>query len=524
MESQSILIELKDAQIRRSDFPCKKAFSWTMRKGEHWAIIGPNASGKTLFVDILTGRHPLRSGSISYPCFRKKGKPLYEAVKLMAFRDIFSLSSDYKNSAYQQRWNSQESESAPFVRDQLTPHSDKAYTEKIFDVFGIRPMLSQRLIELSGGELRKFLLAKTLLSRPEILILDNPYIGLDVASRNLLDKVLTELADLDGLQLIFVVSAPKDIPPIVNRVQAMEDCRLLPAMDKFAFLHDNVLLAKLFPQVYGEENALSCAGKNLLPVWEPADFVSPGLTRKHLSSSIEKQERLSLTESSPEEIVSLNAVNIRYGERQILKDLHWRIKSGEKWALLGGNGSGKSTLLSLLCADNPQAYANDIRLFGCKRGSGESIWEIKKHIGYLSPEMHHYYLKNIPCIDIVGSGLFDTIGLYKKCKEAEYACCEEIMERFGVAHLRYRSFLAVSFGEQRMCLLARAFVKRPDVLILDEPLHGLDISNKARVRQIINDYCTNPAVTLIYVTHYFEEIPECVDRVFSLSISAAKQS
>ena len=94
-----------------------------------------------------------------------------------------------------------------------------------------------------------------------------------------------------------------------------------------------------------------------------------------------------------EEVVKLNKVSIRYGDRTILKELDWTVRRGEKWALSGENGAGKSTLLSLVCADNPQSYACDISLFGRKRGTGESIWEIKKHIGYVSPEMHRAYLK-----------------------------------------------------------------------------------------------------------------------------------
>lgn len=94
-----------------------------------------------------------------------------------------------------------------------------------------------------------------------------------------------------------------------------------------------------------------------------------------------------------DEVVRLNKVSIRYGDRTILKELDWTVMRGQKWALSGENGAGKSTLLSLVCADNPQSYACDIRLFGRKRGTGESIWEIKKHIGYVSPEMHRAYLK-----------------------------------------------------------------------------------------------------------------------------------
>ena len=206
----------------------------------------------------------------------------------------------------------------------------------------------------------------------------------------------------------------------------------------------------------------------------------------------------------------MNKVSIRYGERTILDELDWTVHKGEKWALTGENGSGKSTLLSLICADNPQSYACDISLFGRKRGTGESIWEIKKHIGYVSPEIHRAYLKNIPAIDIVASGLHDSVGLYVRPKPEQRVVCEHWMNVFGIEELKDRSFLQLSSGEQRLVLLARAFVKEPDLLILDEPLHGLDDNNRKLVKEIIDTYVRKEGKTLIMVSHYEEEFPTCI--------------
>ena len=209
-------------------------------------------------------------------------------------------------------------------------------------------------------------------------------------------------------------------------------------------------------------------------------------------------------------------VSIRYGSRTILKDLNWEVKNGEKWALLGPNGSGKSTLLSLVYADNPQSYANTLYLFDRKRGSGESIWEIKKRIGYVSPEMHLFYRENVPTSQVVGSGFFDSVGLFRKCTDEQLQVALAWMRIFGIEDLRDRLFLTLSSGEQRLALLARAFVKDPDLIVLDEPLHGLDINNKRKAAAIIERFCTQPGKTLIYVTHYPEELPACVDKQFRL--------
>jgi molybdate transport system ATP-binding protein len=206
----------------------------------------------------------------------------------------------------------------------------------------------------------------------------------------------------------------------------------------------------------------------------------------------------------------MHNVSIKYGSRTILKDLDWTVHNGERWALSGQNGAGKSTLLSLVCADNPQSYACNITLFDQKRGQGESIWDIKKHIGYVSPEMHRAYNRDMPAIRIVASGLKDSVGLYVKPSEDDYSICRKWMRIFGIEHLAERTFLKLSSGEQRLVLLARAFVKDPELLILDEPLHGLDAQYGALVKDIIDTFCQRRNKTLIMVTHYEENLPQCI--------------
>jgi molybdate transport system ATP-binding protein len=175
--------------------------------------------------------------------------------------------------------------------------------------------------------------------------------------------------------------------------------------------------------------------------------------------------------------------------------------------LSGKNGSGKSALLSLICADNPQSYACDITLFGRKRGTGESIWDIKKQIGYISPEMHRAYRKNIPAIEVVASGLYDTIGLYTRPSRGDLLTCEAWLNVFGIVHLKDRPYLQLSSGEQRLVLLARTLVKDPTLLVLDEPFHGLDWDNRERVSVVINNFCKRDGKTFIMVTHIDGEWP-----------------
>ena len=363
------MIRLQEVQLVHPDAQFAEPLNWSLKAGDHWVLIGPNCSGKSRFVDVLTGKLAIRSGKRDYPLPEYLGIPVFDAIKSMAFRDITALTTDYELSAYQQRWNSQESETAPDVTSLLKYHPDEAYTARILDVLEVRPLLKRKVVQLSSGELRKFLLAKVLMERPRVLILDNPFIGLDVESRLRLNEVLKELADMGGLQLLFVLSNPEDVPDYVHWIQPILEKRLLQPCTPSAFFNDTLLQNQLFP---------------LVEAW------TEGRSFEVFSSNEGKFDEVDTTADS---VVGLNNVGIKYGERSILEHLNWTVREGERWALLGPNGAGKSTLLSLVCADNPQSYANDIRLFGRKRGGGESIWDIKQHIGYVSPEMHNYYLK-----------------------------------------------------------------------------------------------------------------------------------
>lgn len=477
METKTI-IKVKNAIPRFENLRFSLPINWKIEKGQHWAVIGSNGSGKTLLTDILIGKYALKSGEIV--CKNEKGENLAVStvVKSVAFRDIYSI-IDTQNSYYQQRWNKGDEQEVPIVKD-LVKKADQKWLTTLIDWFGISELMKKEVNMLSSGELRKFLIVRSLLSKPRILILDNPFIGLDANSRVILTELLNRLSELEHLQIVLVLSNPRDIPDMVTHILPVNNRHIQATMTYNEFANEKTQLDSLF-------------GNNNIP--------DIGFLKERY-----REEQTPFVNAA-----ILNNIHIKYGSRTILKGLDWVIKRGEKWALLGVNGSGKSTLLSLICGDNPQAYANDITLFDRKRGSGESIWDIKKRIGYISPEMHLYYLKNVKCLDVVGSGFFDTIGLYRKCNPEQEIIALEWMKIFGIGHLKNVSFLNVSSGEQRLTLLARVFVKNPDLLILDEPLHGLDVVNKQRVKKLIEHFCDNDK-SLIYVTHYEDEIPGIVDK------------
>lgn len=449
--------------------------------GEHIAIVGPNGAGKSLLVDMLTGKYPLKEGELTYDFSPSPTKTAYDNIRYIAFRDTYG-SAD-ANYYYQQRWNAHDQEDAPLVSEMLGEVKDDALKQQLFELFRIEPMLDKKIILLSSGELRKFQLTKTLLTSPRILVMDNPFIGLDAPTRELLFNLLEQLTRLGTLQIVLVLSMLDDIPSFITHVVPVNERKAGEKMEREAYIE----------------------------AFRSQDVVAPmdELQNRILDLPYDN------TNYTSDEVVKLNKVSIRYDDRTILKELDWTVMRGQKWALSGENGAGKSTLLSLVCADNPQSYACDISLFGRKRGTGESIWEIKKHIGYVSPEMHRAYLKNLPAIEIVASGLHDSIGLYKRPKEEQMAVCEWWMDIFGIAALKDTPFLQLSSGEQRLALLARAFVKDPELLILDEPLHGLDTYNRRRVKKVIEAFCSRRDKTMIMVTHYENELPGTItDRLF----------
>ncbi len=417
--------------------------SLDIRRGEQVALVGDNASGKSRLASVFAGRN---------------------AAKYITFRDSYGSYGD-RNFFMQQRWNLFTLEGDPpsvgealrqDAAESKDPEAALQRVEELTALFSMEPLLDKPLVTLSSGELRKYQLTRALLGGPEILVVDNPYIGLDPRTRGLLTELLTALSG--SMTLVLVLSRPAEIPPFITHVIPVEDGKAGEKEPREAYL-DRVL---------------------------------------------------------PPAVIRLRNVTIRFGERVILNSLNWTVREGEHWALTGANGSGKSTLLSLINADNPQAYAHDIELFGRPRGTGETIWDIKSKIGFVSPELHRAFQQDATALNIVTSGHFDTEGLFRKPSEEQREIARRWMEEFGIGDLAERPFLRLSSGEQRLCLVARAFVKDPPLYILDEPLQGLDEPQRRRVKTLLDRYCGAPGKTLVMVTHYPEEYPGCIDHSLTL--------
>jgi molybdate transport system ATP-binding protein len=207
---------------------------------------------------------------------------------------------------------------------------------------------------------------------------------------------------------------------------------------------------------------------------------------------------------------------VTYGDTVVLQNINWTMRHEENWAVLGANGAGKTTLLSLILADNPQSYANEITLFGKRRGSGESVWDIKQKIGWVSPELQAFHQKRTPCLNVVCSGFFDSVGLYKTCSPEQIDTAKHWMQSFGISDLAGHPLGTVSVGEQRLVFLARALVKNPLLLIFDELGQGLDYRNRRRILDLLDQLCLQTQVNLIYVTHHYDEMPQAITHVLKL--------
>lgn len=432
------------------------------------AVVGSNGSGKsTLGLILAKGRHAY-GNRLS---FRFEGM----TAKMLTFTDIHSFTG-VDVLSHEQRLESTANDFVPTVAEIVGQPSENPEWQRLCTAFGLREITGKRINYLSSGELRKLLVVNALYSRPDILVLDNPYIGLDSASRQELDSALEKFKS-EGIGIVMLICDNADIPAYADSVLILEN-RILK---RLATSHDEIETLRATRTKHTSES--------------PSQYLLPShpTARKEFDTAF-----------------AINSGHLRYGDREVIANIDWEVRHGERWVLTGPNGSGKSLLLSMICGDHPQAYANDITLFDRRRGSGESIWDIKDRIGYICPEMQLYFRSAETVADIVARGLRSMLNRFAKITDEEHTVSLQWLEILGISHLADRKFETLSSGEQRMTLLARTFIKQPDLLILDEPLHGLDSESKKRVRNVIDTLTIRNGSSLIFVSHYQDEIPSCV--------------
>ena len=449
--------------------------SWTVRDGEAWAVVGPVGAGKTTLAETLVGKHAVRSGSLAWPLLdrlRAAGRTVAfasDVVRHVAFKEDSRLFS-YAGHYYQQRFEFADADEPLTLAEYLRSGTgaDPAAVETAARRLGIESRLSLSFIKLSNGQTRRARIARALLVRPELLILDDPFLGVDAGGRAELTELLGGLVR-DGLRLV-LICPPDAVPPWVTDVLELQPPGE-PPRSRGGFGSEEPNPPAPFPKKEGG--------------------------------------------AEPEPVVELRNVSVSHGGRAILRDVSWTVRAGERWAVFGPNGSGKTTLLSLLCGDHPQAFANDVRLYGQRRGTGESIWDVKRRVGLVSPEFHLYFTEPLTADRTAATGFFDGVTARPTTADQD-AAVRELFAEFGITHLANRRFQHLSTGEQRLVLLVRALVKRPPLLILDEPFQGLDRTAIARARDWL-DRRLGPDQALLFVSHYADEIPRTATRRLRLS-------
>lgn len=471
------LLQLDQVSVKLGAQQVLKDINLTIEPGQHWAITGESGSGKSVLAHTLAGRH-FFSGHIvaAFGTPETYHHQIIVVEQQHRFKDLTNRSDFY----YQQRFNSFDAERTATVEELLADYinpANQAEADQWIQLLQVGRLLQEPLIQLSNGENKRLQLIIALLQRPTVLILDNPFVGLDVNGRTILHDILGKIST-SGVTLI-LITTPDQLSPCITHVATLDHGVLTGAV--------------------------------------PIDqYVAPAAAV--LSLPIEAALQASATEQDTnfESAIRMNNVSIAYEGKHILQHINWEVKRGERWCVSGPNGAGKSTLLSLITGDNPQAYANEIYLFDKRRGSGESIWDIKRKTGYVSPEMHLYFDFTATCFQAIASGLFDTIGLFRMLTPAQEALVNQWISLMQLEAKAHHGLARLSAGEQRLTLLARALIKHPALLILDEPCQGLDAAHTQLFRNLVDTICAHSATTLVYVSHYKEEIPSCVDKFLTL--------
>lgn len=452
---------------------------WIVDQSDHWVVTGPNGSGKSALMAALTGSGDIESGMIS-------GLP--ESIAVVSFEAQAALIEAERRKDDADILDVI-TEGTP-VREVLNEVCvNEELQASLIDAFDFGHLLDRSFRKLSTGETRKVMLIRALTSNAELLLLDEPFEGLDQQSDELLHTMLKSISQ--HTPTIMVLNRFDEIPEFSTHIAYMDDGRLAYKVDR----------------------------KNKDAVQELEQLLHLSNTSLTIPAPDNKTTNGTNTISAP--LVTLNNGRIAYGDTIIFENLDWCVEAGQHWQVSGPNGSGKTCLLNLITGDHPQCYVNDIQVFGMQRGNGESIWDIKKHIGYVSSALQWEYKVSVSVRNAIISGFYDSIGIYQQYSDNEKRIANEWLELLGMSDKADRPFNQLSFGDQRMVLIARAMVKHPPLLILDEPCLGLDDLNRNLVLTLIEKICNDSNTTVLYVNHRLQDSIPGINNHLALGQQAA---
>jgi molybdate transport system ATP-binding protein len=501
--------------------------------GDRICIVGPPGAGKSIILELMAGRHVLSSGHRSYPAFvswhadSALGVAPRFAIQLVSTEEQRRVSTQFA-TFHQARWHSLFTE-PDTVQNFLDGRRIYGITEfevpptgliaadhewrreDVLRQLKIDNLHSRRIAALSNGELRKLLLARALLARPRLLLLDDPLGGLDPAARALVTEALNHYCNSnsehtepeshawrepgEALTLVVTTPRPEELQSLISRTVEIESTR-----PRVPYKTQN-----LYPD--GADISHSVTRDNPEPLGDASDSI-PATAADHNSKVLST-------------IVKLTGASVRAGDVTILDSVTLHVYKGEHWLITGPNGSGKSTLLALLLGDHPQSYVVDLEVLGLRAQPGVPLFERKRRLSHMAPELALHYPPGWSLREVVHSGFAATIGNYAEVDSDCGSYADHWLARLDLSGRATFPFGTLTEAEQRRVLLARALVRKPSLLLLDEPTQGLAEAERHQVHDLLDEVTSTGELTLILVSHHPEERPRCITHQLALQAGRA---
>ena len=460
------MINLQNATISMNGGQTFKSIDIEVASGDCSVIFGGDGSERSALLECLNDPDLITDGTYSNSALRVGIVSLREQERLIVREEIRD-DSDLTDQIF----------SGTPVFDLLEETSpEKELLAHLIDFLELSPLLGKGFRKLSSGESKKIILARALLIKPDLLLLEDPLEGLDLVGRTQASSLIGDLSK--SVTKIYSLSRVTDIPEDTNKI---------------FFLDPNSVARKFVCESGVEARSIVSSITKI----ESREVIIPPPAEKRL-----------LPTNPDGSLVNIKDATVKYIKNTVFENLNLRINPGSHWQIRGPNGSGKTTLLNLINGDHPQSYINNICAFGFRKGGGETIWEIKKNLGFVSNALHWGHRISVSAINVIVSGFFDTIGLYSNASDLQYELAYKWLELLGLENEKDQRFTELSFGQQRLILICRAMVKHPPLLLLDEPCRGLDDANRQLVIALITRLCVDGDSTIVYVTHDLEdEIP-----------------
>ncbi|HHF3252920.1 TPA: molybdate ABC transporter ATP-binding protein ModF [Vibrio alginolyticus] len=436
---------------------------WKINTQQSWGIFSADGDIGSLLGDLICDEISPNSGEIELNGLSVAQVSLSEQQRLLE-RELEKDDTDFLDRIDQ----------GSTVYSLILEQSQNTnLTEQLVNDLDLSHLRDSGFRVLSTGETRRVMLARALATQPDLVLLDNPFTGLDIEHRAALARYLHSLSQ--NVQLLITFSRESDMPEWINSIALFSAGKLDSTMDKSSWDNHPII----------------------------GQIKSQSEQQSEEMMSVIRQHQHSTPFNNP--IFELKNGTVEYTDKKIFTDLNWRIDKGQHWQVKGPNGCGKSTLLGLIFGDHPQCYSNDIDIFGKKRGTGETIWEIKQHIGMVSSALHLQYRVNCSALEVILSGFYDSIGLYNQPTRKEMNIANEWLDILHMSQYKKTSFKQLEYGQQRLLLIARAIVKQPTLLILDEPYQGLDFLGRRLVKNTLELIARENLSQLLYVSHYQED-------------------